>query len=107
VSDQVDINAQQVSNGAAQWQAASASLEAAWEAARGAIAGAGNCWGSDAPGSAFAASFKPDETLFGSGGQQVLDQVSELGPKVEKAVGLSMAADEEQAAKMMIPVKGD
>ena len=106
MSDQVDINAQQVSNGAAHWRAASESLEAAWEEARGAIAGAGNCWGSDAPGSAFAASFKPDETLFGSG-EQVLNQVSELGPKVEKAVGLSMAADEEQAAKMMIPVKGD
>lgn len=104
MAEHVDLDAQQVSNGATQWEAASSTLSSGWQNALSrihALSHAGT-WGSDGPGNAFAASFKPEETF--QGGEEVIKQIVELGPRVTTAVGLSLAADEEQAAEMSIPV---
>lgn len=110
MTEQVDLDAQQVSNGAAQWEAASTALTSGWQNALSEITALNNpgTWGGDRPGSAFAAAYQanggPEEVLFGAdGGQAVIDQIAELGPKVEKAAGFSLAADEEQAAEMLKP----
>lgn len=101
MAEHVDLDAQQVSNGAAQWEAASSAVNSGWQNAMARVSTlcCANPWGSDAAGSTFAGNFKPLETLEAPG-KEVIGQVVELGPKVTTAVGLSLAADEQQAAEM-------
>lgn len=103
--EHVDVDPQQVSNGTAEWEAASSALAARFQAAMSRIQALNSArpWGADGPGSAFAGAYEkdggPEKVLF-AGGKAIVNEVVELGPNIAKAVGHSMAADEQQAREM-------
>ena len=105
----VSVDPQQVSNGVAQWNAASGPLETAWTDALGKITALNTTatWGADDAGNQFNTSYMVDGKAgeFETNGQPLIDQVTGLGDKVSTAASLSLGADESQEAKMKIDIE--
>ena len=107
--EQVFVDPQQVSDGAAQLDTASATLRAAWQERIAAIEGlhAARPWGADEAGSTFSGSYAD------SGAQDLptrvaptVEQVAALGGKVRTAAQNSLSADELQAREVTVEVDG-
>lgn len=106
MTNRVQMDTDQVTEGSAAWTAAATSAQARWQAAANAIralAHAGT-WGGDAAGNNFAGVYQPEETLARV--DEVFTNGVYLGDGVAYAAGVTKAADEEQAAEMERPVQG-
>lgn len=106
---QVSVDAQVVSNGISQWNAASAPLETTWSSKLAEISAMNTAkpWGSDEAGQQFESTYlvESDAACFNETAQPVIDQVTGLGDKVNEAVSLSLGADQEQGSLMQIDIE--
>lgn len=108
MTDHAEVYKQQVSNGAAEYESASSTLKSGWQDALSKVQALNSpsTWGTDGPGSSFEGAYLnnggPEQVLFGeAGGGAIVNQVTELGPNVKKAVGISLAGDEQGAAEIL------
>ena len=107
--EQVEVDAQQVANGAAQLDTAAGTLQAAWRQRIAAIEGlhAAAPWGGDEAGSTFAGTYGGGGALdLPARAGHTVEEVAELGGKVRTAAQNSLSADELQAAKVTVEVDG-
>jgi hypothetical protein len=109
VPDDVSIKPHLMAAGATRWVTASQGLEAVWAQARGAILALSTdrTWGTDAPGTAFAASYLqgggPAQVLFGTGptgGQEVVTVVADAGRSLTESLALLLGTDQDAAAEI-------
>jgi ABC-type Fe3+ transport system substrate-binding protein len=105
----VQIDPQQVANATAQLDATAAALSSAWQTRMAAIAALNNpsTWGTDDAGKQFAQQYAEagGTDMQGKGNAVVADVVA-FGPDVRTAVENSLAADQEQARLVDVPVEG-
>lgn len=107
-SDHVDLDAQQIANGLAQWDASSSTLQTRWNDLTGqidAIIGQAP-WGTDEPGQNFNNSFVTEGKAgeFTGIGQPIVSQVVETGQNVRTSVEASLGADKLQEAEVSVDV---
>jgi hypothetical protein len=105
----VQIDPQQVANATAQLDAAAEALSSTWQTRMAAISALNNAatWGTDDAGQTFAQQYTDGGgTDMKSRGDAVVADVLAFGPDVRTAVQNSLAADQEQARAVHVPVEG-
>jgi hypothetical protein len=107
--EQVELDPQQVANGAAQLDTAAETLQATWRERMAAIEGlhAAAPWGADEAGSTFAGAYADSGALdVGARAGATVDEITTLGTKVRTAAENTLSADELQAAEVTVEVDG-
>jgi len=108
-SQGVQIDPQQVANATAQLDATAETLRATWQTRMAAISALNTAatWGTDDAGQTFAQQYADGGGTDMQGrGDAVVTDVAAFGPDVRTAVENSLAADQEQARAVDVPVEG-